>query len=270
MIMGGLSIVNPLNDLFRQRIGLSKEDVITFGTLGQLLERIAITIPFENLNVIAKTPININEDNLVNKILVRNEGGLCYELNTILYYFLRENGFDVQIARAIVYDQHAGRFAAIGRTHVIVLLEQDQQAYVVDTGFGGNLPLRPVPLSGETVSSYNGEFRISELNSEHGNYMMEMKLKHKDTEWKNGYAFFSHQPIKDISEMNEVQKLINESPLSSLNKAPLITRLTEDGNITLTDTTLTKWENGNLTKQNIQPDQFTQLAHQHFNIKPKH
>jgi N-hydroxyarylamine O-acetyltransferase len=262
--------VNPLNDLFRKRIGLSKEAMMSFETVGQLLERIAITIPFENLKVIAKTPADINEENLINKILVRNEGGLCYELNTILYYFLWENGFDVQIARTIVYDQHAGRFAAIGRTHVIVLLKHEGQLYVVDTGFGGNLPLRPVPLSGETVISFNGEFRVREIASEHGNYMMEMKLKHKDTEWKNGYAFSSHQPIKDISEMNEVQKLINESPLSSLNKAPLITRLTEDGNITLTDTTLTKWENGNLTKQDIQPNQFNQLAQQHFNIKPKH
>ncbi|MHC0036277.1 arylamine N-acetyltransferase family protein [Pseudoneobacillus sp. C159] len=258
--------MNQLNDLFRKRIGLLMDETITFETLGQLLEKIATTIPFENLKVIAKTPADINKENLVQKILVRNEGGLCYELNTILYYFLRENGFDVQIARAIVFDQNKGQFAAIGRTHVIVLLNHGGLLYVVDTGFGGNLPLRPVPLSGEMVSSFNGEFRIDKLESEHGNFMFEMKLRHKDTEWKNGYAFFSHQPIKDISEMNEVQKLINESPLSSLNKAPLITKLTVDGNITLTNNALTQWEKGNLNKQDIQPDQFKDLAQQHFQI----
>jgi arylamine N-acetyltransferase len=39
------------------------------------------------------------------------------------------------------------------RTHVASLLQYDGQMYLVDTGFGGNLPLKPVPLNGETTSS---------------------------------------------------------------------------------------------------------------------
>lgn len=48
----------------------------------------------------------------------------------------------------------------IGRTHVTILLKHEGQIYLIDTGFGGNLPLKPVPLNGETVISQNGEFRI--------------------------------------------------------------------------------------------------------------
>ncbi len=71
----------------------------------------------------------------------------------------------------------------------IMLLNHDEQMYLIDTGFGGKLPLKPVPLFGETISSYNGEFQIKKVNHENGDYCLQIKLKHKDTDWKIGYAF---------------------------------------------------------------------------------
>ncbi|MBJ3143753.1 arylamine N-acetyltransferase, partial [Salmonella enterica subsp. enterica serovar Derby] len=54
----------------------------------------AHTIPFENLDVIASNTNTITMENLQNKILSRSRGGLCYELNTLFYYFLKiPNGF---------------------------------------------------------------------------------------------------------------------------------------------------------------------------------
>jgi N-hydroxyarylamine O-acetyltransferase len=258
--------MSTLNTLFRKRIGLSETQPITFNMLDDILEKIAITIPFENLCVISKNTSDINEENLIQKILVKNEGGLCYELNTILYYFLLQNEFKVELARAIVFDHNHQDFAAIGRTHVIILLTHGGNIYVVDTGFGGNLPLRPVPLSGESVSSFNGEFRIRNIESKHGDYLFEMKLTYKDTDWKLGYAFFSTQPITDMSEMDLVQKIINENPLSSLNKSPLITKLTRNGNVILTDTSYTIWNDGKVTKEEIDQNQFKKLAKQYFQI----
>jgi N-hydroxyarylamine O-acetyltransferase len=258
-----------VNSLFRKRIGLQEDLEITLDMLDELLERTALAIPFENICVIAKNGNSINKENLVDKVLIKNEGGLCYELNTLLYYFLLENGFKVSLARGVVFDHQRQVFGEIGRTHVTILLNDHGRTYIVDTGFGGNLPLRPVPLTGETVSSFNGDFRVQKHESEHGDYVLEMKLKHKDTEWRIGYAFHSERLVGDVNEMNEVQKIITESPLATLNKGLLITRLTSNGNITLTDTSLTKWIDGQTIKEEIKPEQFNELAKQYFQMDIK-
>ena len=45
----------------------------------------------------------------------------------------------------------------------VILLSHNEQIYLIDTGFGVNLPLQPVPLSGQIARSANGEFRIIQL-----------------------------------------------------------------------------------------------------------
>ena len=55
----------------------------------------AQTVPFENLNILEKNFKEISKENLKEKILVNNRGGLCYELNPTMYYFLKDSGFDV-------------------------------------------------------------------------------------------------------------------------------------------------------------------------------
>jgi len=258
--------MSDLNVLFRKRIGFPANEKMTFESLDQVLEKTAQTIPFENLCIIGKHTRDITKENLVNKILVKNQGGLCYELNTIFYFLLIENGFDAVLARGVVYENTAQEYLTLGRTHVTILLTHEQQTYVVDTGFGGNLPLKPVPLTGETITSANGEFRIRKVDSKHGNYVLEMKLKHKDTDWRVGYAFDSQQPVSDVSEMNEVQTIIAENEKSPFNKKPLVTRLTTGGNVTLTDTSFTQWEDGKAAKEEIDDKRFKELLKQHFEL----
>ncbi|MFD9626622.1 arylamine N-acetyltransferase family protein [Peribacillus muralis] len=253
--------MNDLNALFRKRIGIKEGEKLTFEGLDDILERIAKTIPFENLAIIASNLNDINKENIINKLLVRNEGGVCYELNAALYFFLADNDFEVTLFRGVIYNQG---WTTIGRTHVTILLNHDGQTYLVDTGFGGNLPLKPVPLNGETVISPNGEFRIKKVNTEHGNYILELKLKYKDPDWKIGYAFDSSNPVGNVAELNEVQTIISEDPQSPFNKHRLITRLTNSGNITLTDTSFTQWVDGKVTKEEIDGKQFNELMKQHF------
>ena len=258
--------MSELNALFRKRVGIPKNEDITFEALNNVLEKTAKNIPFENLCIIENKTSDISKENLINKILVKKEGGLCYELNSIFYFFLIENGFNAILARGVIYENTAQQYLTLGRTHVTILITHEEQMYLIDTGFGGNLPLKPVPLTGETVTSNNGEFRIKKVNSEHGEYVLEMKLKHKDTDWKIGYAFDSKKLINDVSEFNEIQKIIAEHPESPFNKNPLITRLTTEGNLTLTNTSFTQRIDGIVIKEEIDNVRFKELLKQHFCI----
>ncbi|MEH7121217.1 arylamine N-acetyltransferase [Neobacillus vireti] len=258
--------MSELSKLFYERIGYSQGQDVTFDSLDRILEKTAQNIPFENIGIIHRKTCEISKANLVDKILNRREGGICYELNSLFYFFLIENGFNAVLARGVVYNHLKQDYQDLGRTHVTILVNYKGKTYLVDTGFGANLPLKPVPLTGEVVTSNNGEFRIRKLDTEYGDYVLEMKLRHKDTEWKIGFAFDTRKPIHDVAEFNEIQSIISEHPESPFNKVPLLTRITRNGNITLTNSSWTEWKDGNVSKEIIEAERFKELAKQHFGL----
>lgn len=259
-------LARDINALFRKRIGMLVNENITFESLSKLLEKTAENIPFENLCIIENRVYNINKENLIEKILVNNEGGLCYELNLILYFFLKENGFDASLTGGVIYNNEMKEYQKLGRTHTVILVTHKEKRYLIDAGFGGNVPLKPLPLTGEVVSSRNGEFRVKRVNSEHGDYLFEMKLKDRDTDWKIGYAFDTGKCISDLSEINKIQKIIAEHEDSPFNKSPLITRFTKQGNLILTDNSFTQRVEGQLSKEEIDSRRFKKLLKQNFGI----
>lgn len=258
--------MNNLNLLFCKRIGFPFNKKITFENLHVILEKTAKTIPFENLRIIENRTCELTKQNIVNKILVQNEGGICYELNSLLYLVLIENGIDAVLIRGTVYDHNNQKWSATGKTHAAILIAHNGNLYLADTGFGGNLPLKPVPLNGEIVTSNNGVFRVDKRKSEQGDYIFYMKLIHKDKDWRIGYAFDSREKIKDINQFNDVQKLIIEHPESSFNKKPLMTKLTDKGNMTLTGTTYIEWIDGAVEKEEVNEMQFKKIAKENFNL----
>ncbi len=255
-----------IDQLFRKRIGYSEGKKIRFADLPELLKKVALTIPFENLCIIRGARLPLTNESLVEKILKKNEGGLCYELNPLLYMFLRENDFHVSLVRGVVYNQNAQEWSSTGRTHAAILLEEAECKYLVDTGFGGNLPLVPVPLSGETVQSMTGEFRVTKTENSFGDYLFEMKRKDKDDDWTVGYVFDSKETVTELAKLEEMQTIIIESEASSFNKGPLITKLTEEGSMTLTDKSFTRWRKGRMTKEDISEESFKELAKEHFGL----
>lgn len=194
--------------MFRKIVGISKEKSITFENLDTVLEKTAKSSPFENLCIMENRTNDVTKENLVNKMLVKNEGGLCYEQNSILYYFLEANGFNVTLVRGVIFSLEDQDWLTLGRTNVAIIINHENATYLIDTGFGCNLPLKPVPLNGRAITSNNGEFRVTRMNNKHGDYILELKLKHKDQDWRIGYTFDSKRPVKEVSEFNEIQKIL--------------------------------------------------------------
>jgi N-hydroxyarylamine O-acetyltransferase len=262
----GEELMSNLNTLFRRRIGFPEHEEITFEKLDIILEKTAKTIPFENLSIIGNRTTDITKEHLINKLLTKNEGGLCYELNALLYLFLAENGFDIALVRGVIFDQHSQQWNTIGKTHVLNLITHRGQVYLADTGFGGNLPLRPVPLTGETAASANGEFCVKKEESDQGNYIFYMKLRDKDKEWKKEYAFHSAEAVDDVTDLNDIQKIILEHPESPFNKKKLITMLTDRGNATLTESSFTEWADGRSEKKEVDHKEFNEIAKNYFGL----
>ncbi len=252
--------MTDFNLLFRQRIGLSMEQVITFSDLPDILDRTSKSLPFENMAIMLEKTGSINKENLINKILIRHEGGLCYELNPLLYLFLLENDFESSMFYGRV---HNGTDYG-DKTHVMFLVKHKRKSYLIDTGFGGNLPLKPVPMSGETVHSKNGSFRITKDDDAH---ILEINLANSQKGWTVGYKFYIHTPISHLGSLDRVQEKIINNGKSPFNKEPLITAFTEKGRHTLSKTSYTVYSGQDSEKTEITPDQLKYYAEKYFNFK---
>lgn len=86
--------------------GIPQPDLLT---LQQLHRGHMLRVPFENLSIIYHQGIDLEEQALFNKIVERNRGGFCYELNRLFALLLKDIGFKVNFISGEIQ---------IGRAHV--------------------------------------------------------------------------------------------------------------------------------------------------------
>ncbi|QEL86109.1 arylamine N-acetyltransferase family protein [Bacillus mycoides] len=254
---------------FFARLNIEEKHKVSFEDLPNIMYAMAQTVPFENLNILENNFKEISKKNLKEKILINNRGGLCYELNPTMYYFLKDSKFDVHLVSGTVYNA-TNSIWAVDSGHIATVLQHHNELYLIEVGFGSYLPLSPVPFSGEIVHSVTGDYRIRKETTEKGNYILEMRKSNEfldqssTDDWTVGYAFYLEEV--DETKANAAQKIIVEHEGSPFNKVPLVVKLTHDGHASLTKDTLTVTKNRNKTKETITKEQYTNLLHSTFGI----
>jgi N-hydroxyarylamine O-acetyltransferase len=116
---------------YLERIGVREAVAPTQEALAELTWRHLEAVPFENLGVHLGEPVSLDEDALLDKIVDRRRGGICYELNGAFALLLRALGFEVDLLAARVHrggGQHGPPFG-----HVALLVRGHT---LVDVGFG--------------------------------------------------------------------------------------------------------------------------------------
>lgn len=269
-------MLTELQEDFFSRLQISPKEDVTFEDLHGILLQMGYVLPYENLDVMEKNVRKISRVNVQEKLLLTHRGGLCYELNSLLYYFLVDCGFDVCRVVGTVYDLGTNNWKP-DDGHVIIILNHHDQKYIIDGGFASHLPLYPVPFSGEVISSQTGKYRIRKQNTEKGTYLLEMKkgengestqfLDSEPTDtWSVGYAFTLDEV--DTDKVNLVQNTIVEHPESPFNKKHIVCKLIEGGHISLTRRSFTQTKNGKKRKRTINEEEFCQILEEDFDIIP--
>ncbi|PFV83689.1 arylamine N-acetyltransferase [Bacillus sp. AFS059628] len=254
--------MTSLKEKMFTRLKLANRTEVRFEELNSILFAFAHTIPFENLDVIARNANTITMENLQNKILTTSRGGLCYELNTLFYYFLKECGYDVQLVLGTVYKNDINTWA-LEDGHITIILNYANERYLIDVGIASLVPLIPVPFTGESVSSKNGSYRVKKRDTSKGNYVLERKDTNGD--WKVCHAFYNR--IIDEVVVNDVQKRVIEDEKSVFNKGPIAVKLTDYGHISLTNTSLTEMIREEKAKRVITEDQYREFLYTLFAIE---
>jgi N-hydroxyarylamine O-acetyltransferase len=143
-------------DAYLHRIGARPSPTTDLKTLWHLQERHLATVPFENLAIHLGERVSLEEKDLFAKIVDRRRGGICYEVNGLFAWLLRELGFEVTLLGAKVF-----RGGSLGPPfdHLALRVDLDEP-WLVDVGFGRH-SVHPLRLNAtEAQQDDAGDFLI--------------------------------------------------------------------------------------------------------------
>ena len=129
---------------YLSRIGLTELPPTTVEGLHILQDHHMRHVPFENLDVVMRRPLDLSPAGLFDKIVTRRRGGYCFELNTLYAELLRAAGFDPVPMMARVW--YGRPDATPPRTHLVLRVEIEGERWITDVGFGGRAARRPLQL----------------------------------------------------------------------------------------------------------------------------
>ena len=180
------------------------------------------TVPFENLDIALKTPIWLDLASLYDKIVRRNRGGFCYELNGLFCGLLIALGFRVQMLSARVRRDDGG----FGPEFDHMLLRVDlEEPWLVDVGFGDSF-VDPIVFRAGGADQVNGHrYQVSPFEDE-------WQLLRQDDKGEVPLYIFRDVP-RQLSEYEEMSTFHQTSPESGFTKGWICSRATRDGHITL-------------------------------------
>lgn len=170
-----------LQDYFN-RIGYVGQPETNIETLRALMRCQLFSVPFENLDVQAGKVVSMVPEEIVDKIIYRQRGGYCYEVNGVFAMALQALGFNYQLvaARPMFYPVRRPK------THMAIVVRLGQQSWLCDLGFGSyglRAPMALDRLDVETMQD-NDCFRLSK-QGEH-EFLLQARV---DAVWQNQFAF---------------------------------------------------------------------------------
>jgi N-hydroxyarylamine O-acetyltransferase len=163
------------------RIGYEGDVAPTAEALTSLHRAHALTIPFENLDILLGRPILLDLPSLQAKLVEGRRGGYCFEQNTLFAAAVETIGFDVTRLAARV---RMGDSASRPRTHMVLAVEAGGERWLADVGFGGDGLLDPIPFASEApVNQGAWTYRLDREGD-----LFVVRSLHGD-EWLDLYAF---------------------------------------------------------------------------------
>lgn len=155
-------------EAYLARIGIDRGELATLdeSAVRRIAAAHAASVPFENTRAHRGERISVQIRDVLERLVARREGGVCYELNGGLGWLLTKLGASVQLVAAQVLagsevTRPAGGDPAgalgLPMSHMAILVKTAAGAeLLVDVGFGGDTIMRAVPEDDETITTSRG------------------------------------------------------------------------------------------------------------------
>ena len=244
-----------------ERIEYRDNPALTASVLKTLQKNHLLKIPFENLDIHYKIPIELNLESIFEKVVIRRRGGFCYELNGIFHELLNSIGFNVKMISARVFDQKQQVFSA-AFDHLAIIARIDSTDYLVDVGFG-EFAFSPLKIELNTIQvDERGSFRIEKYDDSY--YKV---AKQSGEEWMPEYMFTLIN--RELSEFKEMCNYNQTSPLSHFTQNKFCSLATEKGRVTVTGNKIKITEADRVTELPVESEEeFLNALEKYFHIRP--
>lgn len=246
---------------YLERIGYHGPVSPTYDTLKALQRANMLSVPFENLDIVPlHRPIRLDEQALWDKIVVQRRGGFCYELNGLFAWLLRQLGFRVTYLNARVVGSKTGKLGP-DFDHLAMLVQspEAQGKWLADVGFGDSF-LDPLHFRSDEQPQGLRSYRLDEEAA--GYFVWQRDYSGV---WKRLY-FFDMIPHDFPAEYEPSCLYHQRSPDSHFTRQAVVSRLTEQGRITLEQDRLIITENTGRRETPIRQEEWPALLKQHFGI----
>ncbi|MFC6954479.1 arylamine N-acetyltransferase family protein [Halorubellus litoreus] len=232
-------------DAYLDRIGVDVDSVPEpdYETLSRLQAAHVQHVPFENLAIVGHphradatsgddanpvdalaTGVVLDTDAIFEKIVERERGGYCFELNGLFHSLLAELGYDVdRVAARVVGRDGDARPPANHHANVVHL----HRPFVVDVGMGTPQMRQPTPLDGTEVTDDAGvTWRVVESDRDDADYETQYREPH-ERDWQTRYVFDTTP--RTLSYFDATNDYLQTSPDSPFTAGPTLSIATPDG-----------------------------------------
>ncbi|HDM8145454.1 TPA: arylamine N-acetyltransferase [Vibrio harveyi] len=245
---------------YLKKVGISQSLNINTDTLLLLHNAQHRRLPFENFDIALGRGISVAEQDIINKLIYRERGGYCYELNALLFNVLKTIGFD---ARPLLGRVHLSGTPS-GRTHQFTLVTMGEDKWIVDVGFGSNTPRAPLPfVLNQDIHTDLQTFRF--IEHEWVGYMLQVQSYDDPEQWIDLYSLdFEHVFDGDIVCGNHYT---STSPNSHFTSSRVAALATDSGIITLFNQSLKYRANGEVVEIELEAGEtYLSALKTHFGI----
>lgn len=194
-------------------------------------------IPFENLDIHLGQKILLEDEHLFAKIVDRQRGGICYELNGLFARFLTEIGFNVALVAAEVFREDGTTGPMFD--HMALLVDVDGDRYLADVGFGDSFTA-PLRLSDTGDQPQDG--RVYRVQRDASTFTVMVGSGASNGSMKPSFKF-STKP-RQLSDFNEMCAFHQTSDESHFTRKEVCSRATSTGRITLSGSQLIETNSG--------------------------
>ena len=201
------------------------EPAVNLATLTKLQDAHLKYIPYENFDCLNGKITSLKRQDMFNKVIMHNRGGICFELNGLYNWLLESLGFDVTSYSARFIDKMETYQL---RRHRVMCVALGEKRYLTDVGVNSESPRVPLEITEGLIQS-DGISQYKFTRSEFWGWLLWQKERGKI--WKRLFGF-TEEPQID-KDFITASFWCDAHPDSPFIKSKKLSIFREDCNITI-------------------------------------
>ena len=201
------------------------EPAVNLATMTKLQDAHLKYIPYENFDCLNGKITSLKRQDMFDKVIMHNRGGICFELNGLYNWLLESLGFDVTSYSARFIDKMETYQL---RRHRVMCVTLGEKRYLTDVGVNSESPRVPLEIVEGLIQS-DGISQYKFTRSEFWGWLLWQKERGKI--WKRLFGF-TEEPQID-KDFITASFWCDAHPDSPFIKSKKLSIFREDCNITI-------------------------------------